>query len=208
MASTNQTTHYDLSQYIATDKPTYLVDYNGDMNKIDTAIYGADSRSLTNESSIGTLSNLETTAKNNLVSAINELKGVSDGIGNLSNLTTTANTDLVVAINEVDSEADTNTTAIGTLANLSTTNKTNLVGAINEVNGKVGNLADLTTTEKTNLVGALNETRNSFDVTVSKTYSNSTDISGNNINVSSVDVKIAKSTNGDIGKVYCKINFT
>ena len=38
MASTNKTTNYDLSQYIGSDKPTYLGDYNSDMSKIDTAI--------------------------------------------------------------------------------------------------------------------------------------------------------------------------
>lgn len=41
MASTNKTTNYELSQYIGTDKPTYLSDYNGDMLKIDTAIKNA-----------------------------------------------------------------------------------------------------------------------------------------------------------------------
>lgn len=35
MASTNKTEKLGLSQYIATDKPTYLVDYNNDMSKID-----------------------------------------------------------------------------------------------------------------------------------------------------------------------------
>ena len=36
MASTNKTTNYNLSQYINSDKPTYLGDYNSDMLKIDT----------------------------------------------------------------------------------------------------------------------------------------------------------------------------
>lgn len=36
MSSTNKTTNYKLSQYIGTDKPTYLGDYNADMLKIDT----------------------------------------------------------------------------------------------------------------------------------------------------------------------------
>lgn len=36
--STNKTTNYNLSQYIGTDKPTYLGDYNSDMLKIDTNI--------------------------------------------------------------------------------------------------------------------------------------------------------------------------
>lgn len=35
MSSTNKTANYNLSQYIGTDKPTYLGDYNGDMLKID-----------------------------------------------------------------------------------------------------------------------------------------------------------------------------
>ncbi len=126
MASTNKTAHYNLSQYIGTDKPTYLVDYNTDMSAIDTAIYtvsgvasGASSKADTNETNIGTLSNLTTDVK----------------------------TSLVGAINEVDSHADTNTTniatntsAIGTLANLETTTKNNLVGAINENRSDINKL--------------------------------------------------------------------
>ena len=46
MSSTNKTTNYKLSQYIGTDKPTYLGDYNGDMLKIDTQLKAnADSAS-------------------------------------------------------------------------------------------------------------------------------------------------------------------
>lgn len=41
MASTNKTQHYNLSQYLADDKPSYLTDYNADMLAIDTAIYAA-----------------------------------------------------------------------------------------------------------------------------------------------------------------------
>lgn len=41
MSSTNKTTYYELSQYVGTDKPTYLSDYNGDMLKIDTGIHDA-----------------------------------------------------------------------------------------------------------------------------------------------------------------------
>lgn len=46
MSSTNKTTNYNLSQYIGTDKPTYLGDYNSDMLKIDTQLKAnADSAS-------------------------------------------------------------------------------------------------------------------------------------------------------------------
>lgn len=54
MASTNKTTNYELSQYIGTDKPTYLVDYNGDMQKIDTGIKGAYDRGSTGISDAAT----------------------------------------------------------------------------------------------------------------------------------------------------------
>lgn len=41
MGATNSTLHYNLSQFISTDKPAWLQDYNGDMQKIDVGINGA-----------------------------------------------------------------------------------------------------------------------------------------------------------------------
>lgn len=41
MTATNHTEHYGLSQYVQDDRPTYTGDYNGDMSKIDAAIYAA-----------------------------------------------------------------------------------------------------------------------------------------------------------------------
>lgn len=41
MTATNHTEHYELSQYTEGDHPTYTGDYNGDMSKIDAAIYAA-----------------------------------------------------------------------------------------------------------------------------------------------------------------------
>lgn len=35
MTATNHTESYNLSQFVGTDRPTWLVDYNGDMAKID-----------------------------------------------------------------------------------------------------------------------------------------------------------------------------
>ena len=35
MASTTKTTNLELSQFVGTDKPAWLTDYNGDMQKID-----------------------------------------------------------------------------------------------------------------------------------------------------------------------------
>ncbi len=41
MGATHRTDHYDLSQYQGSDKPSYLLDYNSDMAKIDAALYAA-----------------------------------------------------------------------------------------------------------------------------------------------------------------------
>lgn len=200
MASSNHTTYFDLSQYSASDKPTYLVDYNGDMSKIDAGLHEADSDAKTAISEIGDLTNLTTTVKSSLVSAINEVDGETAQIGNLSNLTTTANTDLVSAINEVDAEADTNTTAIGTLANLETAVKTNLVGATNEVNSKVGNLSDLITDSKSNTVSAINEVLQKLNLTsvdvstLNPQYSNCSDAGGS--------LYFATNSDNSIFKVY------
>lgn len=42
MSSTNKTANYKLSQFISTDKPTFLGDYNNDMQIIDGAIFEAN----------------------------------------------------------------------------------------------------------------------------------------------------------------------
>ena len=60
--------------------------------------------SQTNKTNIGTMENLTTTEKSNLVGAINELDG---DVGSLSSLDTTAKDNLVAAINEVNEEITT-----------------------------------------------------------------------------------------------------
>ena len=149
MASTNQTQHYNLSQYVANDKPTYLVDYNGDMSKIDAGIYSAETKALVNQDAIGNLTNLNTQDKSSLVNAVNEVNTqVGTNTGDISNLKTSVSA---------------NTGNIGTMANLQTTNKTSLVNAVNEVNSNVGDLTNLNTTDKTSLVNAINEVNSKVD---------------------------------------------
>ena len=38
MTTTNHTENYNLSQFVGTDRPSWLVDYNGDMTKIDAQL--------------------------------------------------------------------------------------------------------------------------------------------------------------------------
>lgn len=62
MSSTNKTTNYELSQYIGTDKPTYLGDYNSDMLKIDTQMKA-------NATAVATAQSTANTANTNANSA-------------------------------------------------------------------------------------------------------------------------------------------
>ena len=200
-SATNHTAHYNLSQYISTDKPTYLVDYNSDMLAIDTAIYNAMSKATVNESNIGTMENLTTTAKTDLVSALNE---VNSQVG-----TNTSN------ISQNTSDISTLGTNQGDLANLTTTSKSNLVSAINEVKSvndtqtnNIGDLTELKTSDKTNLVGALNEIGSLLNFTDFETVSNSNiTISGNAGGQLQSDtfIKLAYNSDKSIFKVYGRI---
>lgn len=123
-SSTNKTTHYELSQYVSSDLPTYLVDYNSDMNKIDTGINAAQ-----------TTADTASTAATNAQTAAETAQGTAN----------TAVTNAATAQTGVNE----NSAKIGTMANLTTTEKTNLVGAVNEVNDKANtNLASILALEE------------------------------------------------------------
>lgn len=113
MASTNKTSNYELSQFLGTDKPAWLSDYNQDMSKIDTQMKAnADAA---------------TAAGGSATSA-------NTAIGTLANLTTTAKTDLVSAINEVDSNADTAQNTATQAATKANTNESAITALTNYLN--------------------------------------------------------------------------
>lgn len=128
MASTNKTTHYELSQYIGSDKPTYLGDYNGDMSKIDAQMYLNATNAQLGITNAGTAQSTAETAETLATTA----KGTAESASTIAN---TANT-----------LATQNASNIGTMSNLTTTNKSSLVSAINEVNSTAGGISTLETT--------------------------------------------------------------
>lgn len=99
MSHTNSTANYNLPQFIGTDQPAWLTDINGAFSGIDTAIKNASDAAstaagsaTTANTSIGTLANLSTTEKTNLVGAINEVNtaaGTAQGTANSANSTAT-----------------------------------------------------------------------------------------------------------------------
>lgn len=99
MSSTNNTTYYELSQYIGTDKPTYLGDYNSDMSKIDAGIHGADDKA--------------TTASQNAGSAIARVGDVEKTVKSHTSAITTLQTDVTGLKESVKTAQNTATTADG-----------------------------------------------------------------------------------------------
>lgn len=108
MASTNHTTNYNLSQYVATDKPTYLVDYNNDMLAIDTqmkvnatAAATAQTAAETADAKAVTADGKAVTAQSSAASAQTSADSANNKIGIVANLETADKTSIVAAINEV-----------------------------------------------------------------------------------------------------------
>lgn len=113
MSATNHTANYELSQYIGSDEPKYLTDYNGDMSKIDTAIK--------------TVETSATTANTGVATNASAISALDTAVGSLQTQVTT-----------VAGVANGNTGSINTINSLigsgepTTTDKT-LIGAINEL---------------------------------------------------------------------------
>ena len=125
MASTNKTTHYELSQYVGTDKPTYLTDYNNDMSAIDTGIYNAQTKADSAYSAAGVADGKAVQAQGDATTALNSAGSANTNIGTMANLETTDKTTLVEAINEnVRNISNFNLTSYENATNISVTNGT------------------------------------------------------------------------------------
>lgn len=100
-ASTNKTANYNLSQYIDNDKPSYLGDYNSDMEKIDSAMH-------TNAT---TISGVDAKAETAKTTADTALGNASDADTKATNAQSTATSALEkatsneVAINQINKTA-------------------------------------------------------------------------------------------------------
>lgn len=133
MGATNHTTNYNLSQFIGTDKPSWLNDYNGDMSSIDTAIKSAaDAASLAQT----TATNADTTA----TSASNTASALATQIN-------TPVTGIAAVVSTHTSDISNITTEIGNTP-LTTLAQT-LTGAIEEVKGSIPSVSGVLTLKNT-----------------------------------------------------------
>ena len=88
MSSTNKTPNYNLSQYVGTDKPTYLGDYNGDMLKIDSQMKENADAVTTAESNAGEALAKATQAQNDVDSVETRVSSAENDITQLQNTVT------------------------------------------------------------------------------------------------------------------------
>lgn len=88
MSSTNKTTNYELSQYVGSDKPTYLGDYNSDMLKIDTQMKANADGITANTSAISTANTTANTALSTAQGA-NSTANTANSTANTANSTAT-----------------------------------------------------------------------------------------------------------------------
>ena len=109
MSSTNQTTNYELPLFIGTDKPTWLGDFNGAMNKIDTAIKAVSDVASGNTSSIGSVESdvdsLESqvgTLENTVASHTSDIASQGQSITALTTTTNQLNTRVTANASAID----------------------------------------------------------------------------------------------------------
>ena len=127
MGYTNTTTHYSLPQYVATDKPKYLTDFNETMTAIDTQMY--------------TNAQAAATADGKAVAA----KDVADGaVSSIGTLNTQINGDTSDPSDRgLAGDVSDNSGAINTINSLigngtPTTTDQTIIGAINELHAEIG----------------------------------------------------------------------
>lgn len=93
MSSTKKTDYYKLSQYIGTDKPTFLGDYNTDMSKIDAGIHDVQETATTANQTAGSAKAIAQTALENTKTNATNIKNLQSNVAdiNASNVTRDAN---------------------------------------------------------------------------------------------------------------------
>ena len=115
MGATNSTLHYQLSQFISTDKPAWLQDYNGDMQKIDNGINGAlvaaesaQNSADTANAGVGTVGDAVTALQTTVAGHSSDITDLSGDVNTIESLIgngtpTTTDQTIIGAINEINS---------------------------------------------------------------------------------------------------------
>lgn len=145
MGYTNKTTHYELPQYVATDKPKYLTDFNETMVAIDTQMYA-------NAQAAATADGKAVAAKDTADGAVSSVTTLNVQInGNPEDPTDTG---LAGDVSGIDSELNTIESLLG--SGSPTTSNQTIIGAINSIEAAIAPAEDNAT------LGASYETGEQF----------------------------------------------
>lgn len=181
MGSTNKTANLQLSQFVATDKPAWLSDYNGDMSKIDTA-YG------TLDASVGSYD-----------SRITQVEEKADAL-------TDSNTALTQKVNAMEPQVTANTAAVSTLnGNVSTLQVQ--VGTLETNVSQAQSTATQAQSTATQAKSEADSTASFLNIVKMGEVTNSTSgaFSTSGCTISEAYVRWALNSDGTFGKVYGNI---
>lgn len=162
MSSTNKTTNYNLSQFVGTDVPSYLGDYNSDMSKIDKAI--------------GDVANSQGSVEQSVVGLTADVQGLSTQVSGVS----TSVQQLQTSVTQIDSaykQADT------ALSQRITTNANNIqtnTESIESINTSIGT-EDISEIGDGTIKGAISNMNTSLKSKVKKwgTHTSNTTLQNN-----------------------------
>ena len=177
-ASTNKTANYDLPQFVGTDKPTWLGDFNSAMSAIDTGMAENASDISAMESDVATATSTASQASqavSSLTSTVNTLStNVQSATTTANNASSTASSALNTA-NTANGKADTNASAISSLDS--------------RVTQTEADIADINLT--------------TFETISSSAVS----LSGGGT-IGNVNLSVAKNSDGSLAKVYGQIELS
>ena len=134
MGYTNTTTHYSLPQYVATDKPKYLTDFNETMVAIDTQMY-------TNAQAAATADGKAVAAKETADGAVSSIGTLNTQIN--GDPTDPSDTGLSGEVSGIDTELNTVQSLIG--SGSPTTSNQTIIGAINSIEASIAPAEDSAT---------------------------------------------------------------
>ena len=134
MSYTNKTTHYELPQYVATDKPKYLTDFNETMVAIDTQMYVNEQAAATADTKAGAAKDAADGAVLSITALSNQINGdptdPSDG-------------GLAGDVSALDGDVNTIQSLIGN--GTPTTSNQTIIGAINAIEASIAPSEDAAT---------------------------------------------------------------
>ena len=114
MSATNQTTNYELPLFIGTDKPSWLGDFNGAMNKIDTSIKGNKDEIDSLKTRMTATETVANTASSTASTALTNANNAQTSANNAQTTADTANTAAAAAQSTANTALSNATTAQST----------------------------------------------------------------------------------------------